>query len=96
MEFEVKVDQQPKYKEFLDEVTQKLTSLTDFKKTFQKFDLSVTAELKKVVIQHKRTHVTVTHNHTRAYSHIYTYTHIYMHADTHILIHMHMHSYIYT
>ena len=52
MEFEVKVEKQAHFQEFLDEVTNKLKSMTGFKKTYQKFELNVTTSLKQVVIKH--------------------------------------------
>ena len=51
-EFEAKAEEKPKFKCFLDEVQEKLESMTSFKKTFQKFQISVDTALKKVSVLH--------------------------------------------
>ena len=50
LEFEIRSDDNVKFKGFFDEVTDKLESMAGFKKTFQKFQLSVDNALKKVAV----------------------------------------------
>ena len=50
LEFEVKVEENPKFKGFLEEVQEKLDAMTTFKRSYQKFELSMSTLLKKVVL----------------------------------------------
>jgi hypothetical protein len=53
LEFEVKVEDNPGFKTFLDELQDKLTSMAEFKKDFMKFQLCLDATLKKVGVSDK-------------------------------------------
>ena len=53
LEFEVKVEENQGLKTFLDELQDKLASMTEFKKSFQKSQLSLEASLKKVGVSDK-------------------------------------------
>ena len=53
LEFEVKVEDNPGFKTFLDELQDKLTSMAEFKKDFMKFQLCLEATLKKVGVSDK-------------------------------------------
>ena len=52
IEFELKNEERPEFKTFLAEVQEKLDHMSGFKKTFQKFQLTVEACLKKVDASH--------------------------------------------
>ena len=64
LEFEVKSEDNPKLKGFMEEVQEKLDSMTSFKKTFQRFQFSVDTLLKKVVHG--------VHSHTCTHTHLHT------------------------
>ena len=51
LEFEAKTEDNAKFKGFLEEVQEKLDSMSAFNKTFQKFQLSVDTSLKKVAVR---------------------------------------------
>ncbi len=50
LEFEMKAETSEKLKPFLADVTERLATMASFKKTFLKFQFSVEASLKKVVV----------------------------------------------
>ena len=52
MEFEVAVEVNPKLKEFMEEVAEKVEAMKDFKKTYTKFNISLDAYLKKPELPH--------------------------------------------
>ena len=52
MEFEVAVEGNPKLKEFMEEVAEKVEAMKDFKKTYTKFNISLDAYLKKPELPH--------------------------------------------
>ena len=51
-EFELRSEEVPTFQTFLEKLQEKLDSMTTFKKTFQKFQLSVETVLKKVAVLH--------------------------------------------
>jgi hypothetical protein len=56
VEFEIKTEEKPEFQTFLTKVQGKFESMAGFKKSFQKFQMSVDNCLKKVTQPHTHTH----------------------------------------
>ena len=99
LEFEVKTEDNAKFTGFLEEVQEKLNSMSAFKKTFQKFQLSVDTSLKKVVVctlawyAQSYTHTpacTCRYTHPFACIHVSTCIHTYKTKCAHARLHTNM------